>query len=128
VNAIPGMAGRPYPIQPIAAPPDDDDDEEEGEPPAGDTTAPETTISSGDLVRTRDRTPTFQFAANEVAVRFECSVDGGDFFACSSPFTLAKLGAGAHAFSVRAIDASGNVDQESATDPFKIVKRKKRRG
>ncbi len=84
-------------------------------------------MSSGDLRTTRDRTPTFQFAANAVNVRFECSTDGADFIPCSSPYTLRKLKLGEHTFSVEAIDASGRADPSPATDEFRVVKQRRRR-
>jgi hypothetical protein len=129
VNAIPGMAGRPLPIRaaPTApSPSDGPTPEPEPEPETVDTTAPGTAIGSRDLVRTRDRTPTFQFASDEVNVRFECAIDGGLDVPCSSPFTASRLGFGEHTFSVRAIDAVGNVDASAASDSFKVVKKRRR--
>ena len=67
----------------------------------GDTSAPETTIGSSP----------FTFASSEPGSSFECSIDGGDFKPCTSPFTPpAGLAPGEHTFSVRAIDAAGNAD------------------
>jgi hypothetical protein len=133
VNIIPGMSGRSYPIRPAATgpppagePTPDPEPEPEPEPVAGDRTAPNTTIGPRDLVRTRDRTPTFQFAADEVAVRFECSLDGDVGVPCSSPFTVVRLGIGDHTFYVRAIDAAGNADPTPAADAFKVVKKRRR--
>jgi hypothetical protein len=129
VNAIAGMAGLFLPIRATAPPPADPSASPSPTPSAGPGTggrAPETSISSDDVVRTRDRTPTFQFAADEVSVRFECSVDSSEFRPCSSPFTLGRLGVGAHVFSVRAIDGSGNADETPAVDDFRVVKKKRR--
>ena len=39
---------------------------------------------------------------------FGCQVDGGGFAACASPATYSGLGAGTHAFAVRATDPAGN--------------------
>jgi hypothetical protein len=127
VNAIPGMAGRPLPIRGTpTAPPPSDEPTPDPEPAPGDATAPDTAIGSGDLVRTRDRTPTFQFASDKVGVRFECAVDADTDVPCSSPFTVQRLGFGEHTFSVRAIDAAGNADGSPASDVFKVVKKRKR--
>ena len=79
-----------------------------------DTRPPETEIVSGPEELTTDSTPTFEFSSDEQGSRFECSIDGGSFTACSSPFTTPTLTSGAHTFVVRAIDASGNVDPSPA--------------
>lgn len=136
VNAIPGMAGRFLPIRGASTPPVEPTPSGSpapsgspvpgGPPPAGGGGL-STTISSPDLVRTRDRTPTFQFAANQVNVRFECSVDEEVFRPCLSPYTLRRLGAGDHVFAVRAVDAAGNAEFSPATDGFKVIRKKRRR-
>jgi hypothetical protein len=110
-------------------------------PARGDTTPPETVITGGPERRTRDRTPTFSFQAvepgtvtvpqqlaNIMGARFECSVDGGGFAPCVSPFTLDKLRKGQHVVEVRAIDVAGNVDPTPARAEFRVVKRKKGQG
>ena len=79
-----------------------------------DTTPPDTTISAGPSGVTDDTTPTFTFESGEPGITFECRLDGGSFFACSSPHTTATLGDGAHTFEVRATDAAGNVDPSPA--------------
>jgi len=76
--------------------------------PPPDTTPPATTITAGPSGPTGDP-PTFQFTASEAGSTFECSVDGGTFIACSSPFTAPSLPAGPHTFAVRARDGAGNV-------------------
>jgi hypothetical protein len=78
-----------------------------------DTDPPKTTITSSPppLVVTRGpATATFTFSASENLVTFECRLDGGAFTPCSSPVSDAGLGEGDHVFSVRAVDAAGNVE------------------
>ena len=79
----------------------------QGPPP--DTTPPDTTITAGPSGPTDDSSPTFEFGASEAGSTFECSVDGGAFAACASPFTVPTLPAGPHTFAVRARDGAGNV-------------------
>jgi hypothetical protein len=74
--------------------------------------APQPTITAGPAQggSTTDRTPTFQFTSNEPGSTFQCRFDSKPLVACSSPFTpKAALTMGPHTFSVRAIDAPGNV-------------------
>lgn len=86
-----------------------------------DTTPPDTTITSdvdgnGDPVAnggsTLSTSITFVFAGtDDVAVAsFECSLDGADFSACTSPKTYTSMIVGSHTFQVRTIDTSGNID------------------
>jgi Putative metal-binding motif len=78
-----------------------------------DTDPPHTTITSAPPMMVVTRGPaaaTFRFTASENLVTFECRLDSGAFSACSSPVTYTGLGQGMHVFSVRAIDAAGNVE------------------
>jgi hypothetical protein len=72
------------------------------------------------------KTATFEFSSTEASSHFECALDGGKFAACTSPDKLTKLKKGKHTFSVRAIDAAGNVDGSPATQDFKVKKKKKK--
>ena len=79
---------------------------------SADTIPPVATITAGPLngELVNDATPTFKFVANQLGSTFQCHFDGGPFIPCSSPFTpLAARSNGPHTFSVRAIDAPGNV-------------------
>jgi hypothetical protein len=87
-------------------------------PAPADTTPPETLITvypTGSRERTE---ATFSFAANENGSTFECKLDGGSFSACTSPKTYTAVPAGTHTFSVRAIDAAGNVDPTPEVHTF----------
>ncbi len=80
-----------------------------------DTTPPDASITAGPSGPTEDETPSFEFNATEPGSSFECSIDGGAFAACSSPFTTPALPAGQHTFSVRARDGAGNLGPAATT-------------
>lgn len=71
--------------------------------------------------KTRDRTPTFRFAADEPGSTFQCKLDGRPFKVCASPFTSKRLPLGQHTFKVRARDKSGKLDPTPAACSFKIA-------
>ena len=83
---------------------------------------PETTIltgpAEGSLIN--DSRPAFTFSSSEASAGFQCRVDAGTFSACSSPYTLANLGDGPHAFEVRAVDNSSNADDTPASRGFTV--------
>ncbi len=77
---------------------------------AADSTAPRATITAGPTGVTHDRTPTFAFKSSQIGSTFLCRFDSKAFGACSSPYTpKVGLANGTHRFSVKAIDAAGNV-------------------
>jgi hypothetical protein len=90
----------------------------------GDTTPPETTITGGPPRKTKKRTATFTFSSNEPGA-FQCKLDSGAFALCASPDVLTGLKKGVHTFSVRAVDASLNVDGSPATQTWKIKKKRR---
>ncbi len=89
--------------------------------PPPDTTAPETTISSGPTGTTSDSTPTFAFGSSEPGSTYECRVDSGAWASCTSPWTTAALSDGPHGVSVRATDAADNTDASPATRSFTVA-------
>jgi hypothetical protein len=91
-----------------------------GSQPPADTTAPDTTITSGPTGTTNDSTPTFAFTATEANSVFECRVDSGSWADCTSPWTASSLTDGAHTVSVRATDVAGNTDASPATRSFTV--------
>jgi hypothetical protein len=72
------------------------------------TGSPTAAVSSGPPPLTNSRSATFAFSADEPS-RFECRLDDGSFLPCSSPASYQGLGDGGHIFSVRPIDAVGNI-------------------
>jgi hypothetical protein len=78
-----------------------------------DTKAPNTTITSGPPALTNNPQATFEFSSGPGSA-FQCSVDGGAFLPCSSPFTTDPLGEGKHNFQVKAVDLAGNADKTPA--------------
>ena len=84
-----------------------------------DAALPDTTIADGPTSPTNDATPTFTFTSTEAGT-YECSIDGGGFTACTTPFTTPALPSGEHTLTVRAVDTAGNRDNTAATRTFVI--------
>jgi hypothetical protein len=78
-----------------------------------DTVAPDTTITTAPQLLVRSTQATIAFAS-EPGARFECSLDGSPFAACTSPVRRSALAQGKHVFLVRAVDAAGNPDASAA--------------
>ena len=78
-------------------------------------TAPDTVIDSGPIGTVNSSSASFSFHSTTTDSTFECQLDGGGFGACTSPTSYAGLPGGGHAFQVRAIDSSGNVDPTPAS-------------
>ena len=89
-------------------------------PPPADTTAPDTTISSGPTGTTSATTASFAFTSSESGSTFECKLDTGAWATCTSPKAYSGLTTGSHTFSVRATDAAGNTDATPATQTWTI--------
>jgi PKD repeat protein len=86
-----------------------------------DATPPETWISSGPSVKTRDHNPTFYFYSDE-PTGFECRMDAGPWTWCKSPWRWPQtLSNKSHTFEVRAIDAAGNADPTPASNTFLVI-------
>lgn len=74
-----------------------------------DVTAPTATIGAKPTAIDNHNSPNFTFSGSEGLATFECSLDGAEFAACTSPVAIpGPLGDGAHIFEVRAIDTHGN--------------------
>jgi hypothetical protein len=88
-----------------------------------DTTPPNTTFKKRPPSKTKDRTPTFRFKANEAGSTFLCKLDRKKLRPCTSPFTTKRLTFGPHTLKVFAVDTSGNRDPSPARDTFKVIRR-----
>jgi hypothetical protein len=88
-------------------------------PIESDTTAPQTTITSGPAGPTNDTTPTFEFSSEPDAT-FECKIASADFEACTSPHTTDPLADGTYTFEVRASDLAGNTDATPASRTLQV--------
>lgn len=87
-----------------------------------DTTPPETKIDSAPPDPSPSSAASFTYESNEPGSAFECSLDGAPFSACAaSGVTYAGLVNGPHAFAVRAIDPSANVDPSPAGYSFSVA-------
>ena len=95
-----------------------------------DTTAPTTSLTGGpaDGSTSCTATVTFTYTGSDnitpvSALRYEASLDGAAFSALSSSTTttLANPTEGAHTFTVKAVDQSGNVDSTGVTVHFTVA-------
>ena len=88
----------------------------------GDTTAPNTSISTGpaEASTSTSTSATFEFTSTEAGSTFQCSLDSAAYVACTSPRTYTGLSVGSHTFNVRAIDAASNTDATPATRTWSV--------
>src|SRR4051794_7586856 len=80
-----------------------------------DTTAPDTSISSGPSGTVTTSSASFAFASTESGSTFQCRIDSGSWGACTSPKSYSALANGSHTFDVRATDGAGNTDASPAS-------------
>ncbi len=85
-----------------------------------DTTAPETTISSGPSGTTTSTSASFGFGSSESGSSFQCSLDSGAWSSCASPKSYGSVAVGSHTFSVKATDGAGNADASPATRSWTV--------
>jgi hypothetical protein len=85
-----------------------------------DTTAPQTTITSGPTSPTNQTSATFTFTSSDAGSSFQCRLDGAAFAACTSGQSYTGLAPGSHDFEVRATDPAGNTDGSPAAHSWTI--------
>lgn len=78
-----------------------------------DHTPPTVTITGGPTGPTNVKTPSFPFTTAGDPTQIQCTVDGGTYTTCTSPYTTASLADGAHTVTVRVTDAAGNQGSDS---------------
>jgi len=82
-----------------------------------DTTPPKVGIRGAAGVVTIPAPSQFSFTGgSDDVVGYLCSVDGGAFAPCTSPFTQSVTSPGTHTFAVEAVDAAGNVGAADSTN------------
>jgi hypothetical protein len=82
-----------------------------------DRTAPSVSLDGTPRARSNDTSPTFAFSSPDSDVdRFLCTLDDGEPADCPSPTTYTGLAAGAHEFSVSAVDRAGNAGAAETYD------------
>ena len=91
---------------------------------SGSALAPDTTKVSGPSGVTKSPTAHFKFATPDPEATFECSLDGGAYYPCSSPENINGLADGVHTFLVRATDAEGGVDASPASWRWEVNRNK----
>src|SRR4051812_35115201 len=87
-----------------------------------DATPPDTQLVMGPPSLDNTIDPALSFTGTDPgggSVTFECKMDSGAFAACSSP-DMVNVTDGAHAFTVRAVDAAGNVDPTPAMHEWSV--------
>jgi YVTN family beta-propeller protein len=84
--------------------------------------APDTKIISAPTDPTYSSNATFTFFSHATGATFQCSLDGADWSACTSPVSYSGLAWGSHSFSVKATSDAGYTDPVGATKSWTIVK------
>ena len=85
----------------------------------GVSAAPDTILSASPPARSNLSDVEFRFASPDSAATFQCSLDGGTYQPCSSPYVLYGVAEGSHTFAVEAVRA-GLYDETPAQADFRI--------
>ena len=78
-------------------------------------TPPQTTITSAPHGRIPTGEVSISFTSSEAGSTYQCSLDGGGYSPCSSPYVIADPASGPHTFSVQATNQAGV--KEAAAPP-----------
>jgi hypothetical protein len=105
---------------PVVTDPPSDSGPDETIHPIADGPTPETTITKAPAAKVRTRKVTVRFASDQPNASFACSIDGGSYGACSSPYSV-RLTRGRHTIDVRAT-LDGRIDPTPARATFKIAR------
>jgi hypothetical protein len=115
----------------LDAPPPPDVEPPPGDQPPGsdpvDATAPDTLKGKGPNHKLHSKRATFEFSSDDPTATFTCRLDEKDATACTSPAKAKHLKNGKHAFTVIAVDASGNKDASPVVWKFKVAPKHHRR-
>lgn len=94
-----------------------------------DLTPPTVRIVSGPprrlAVRGKEARVKFEFSADDPLATYECSLDGGPFVACQTPYRI-RVKRGKHTLELRGIDPVGNSSAAPAEHRFTIAKKKRK--
>lgn len=86
-----------------------------------DTTPPETVFTGQPANPATSLPYTFSFIASEPGSTFECTLDGGTYAVCTTPYSLTNLSNGIHVLQVRAKDPIGNYDITAASYTWTVA-------
>ena len=87
---------------------------------AGDSTPPETTITSGPNQIINLNSANFIFTSNEINSTFDCNLNDNGWEVCTAPRNLINLSDRGYIFKVRARDNSNNIDQTPAEHSWTV--------
>ncbi len=84
---------------------------------------PHTRITFAPASKTRERRPVFRFtdSTGQTGTRFRCKVDRHAWKACRSPLRLKRLDGGRHVLAIKAVNAIGMAEPQTAKRSFKVV-------
>ena len=88
-----------------------------------DTTPPDTSITGQPPDPAITNSGSFNFSSSEAGSTFQCSMDGAAYTTCGPPYGFSGLADGSHTFSIRAIDAIGNIDPIPAAFTWTVTTR-----